>query len=97
VLRPNTTNAIWLGNAILIEASRSFLGVGTQRPTPPWGLMLSSTGRAFMEQAPWLAIFQGLGMASTSSAIPCATRGTRSSAAGAERLAGYFPFSVTPS
>jgi peptide/nickel transport system permease protein len=51
--------SIWLGNAILIEASLSFLGVGTQPPTPSWGLMLSSTGRAFMEQAPWLAIFPG--------------------------------------
>jgi len=52
--------SIWLGNAILIEASLSFLGLGTQPPTPSWGLMLSSTGRAFMEQAPWLAIFPGL-------------------------------------
>jgi len=51
--------SIWLGNAILIEASLSYLGVGTQPPTPSWGLMLSSTGRAFMEQAPWLAIFPG--------------------------------------
>ena len=51
--------SIWLGNAILIEASLSFLGLGTQPPTPSWGLMLSSTGRAFMEQAPWLAIFPG--------------------------------------
>jgi len=52
--------SIWLGNAIFIEASLSFLGLGTQPPTPSWGLMLSSTGRAFMEQAPWLAIFPGL-------------------------------------
>lgn len=52
--------SIWLGNAILIEASLSFLGLGTQPPTPSWGLMLSSTGRAFMERAPWLAIFPGL-------------------------------------
>jgi peptide/nickel transport system permease protein len=52
--------SIWLGNAILIEATLSFLGVGTQPPTPSWGLMLSSAGRAFMEQAPWLAIFPGL-------------------------------------
>ena len=52
--------SIWLGNAILIEATLSFLGVGTQPPTPSWGLMLSGTGRAFMEQAPWLAIFPGL-------------------------------------
>jgi ABC-type dipeptide/oligopeptide/nickel transport system permease subunit len=52
--------SIWLGNAILIEASLSFLGLGTQPPDPSWGLMLSSTGRAFMEQAPWLAVFPGL-------------------------------------
>ena len=52
--------SIWFGNAILIEATLSFLGVGTQPPTPSWGLMLSSTGRAFMEQAPWLAVFPGL-------------------------------------
>jgi ABC-type dipeptide/oligopeptide/nickel transport system permease subunit len=52
--------SIWLGNAILIEATLSFLGLGTQPPTPSWGLMLSSTGRAYMEQAPWLAIFPGL-------------------------------------
>jgi peptide/nickel transport system permease protein len=63
---PNVTapilviGSIWLGNAILIEASLSFLGLGTQPPIPSWGLMLSSTGRAFMEQAPWLAIFPGL-------------------------------------
>jgi len=52
--------SIWLGNAILIEASLSFLGVGTQPPDPSWGLMLSTTGRAFFEQAPWLAVFPGL-------------------------------------
>src|SRR2546422_3082808 len=52
--------SIWLGNAIFIEASLSFLGLGTQPPNPSWGLMLSSTGRAFKEQAPWLAIFPGL-------------------------------------
>jgi len=52
--------SIWLGNAILIEATLSFLGLGTQPPIPSWGLMLSSTGRAFMEQAPWLAIFPGM-------------------------------------
>jgi peptide/nickel transport system permease protein len=52
--------SIWLGNAIFIEASLSFLGLGTQPPQPSWGSMLSSTGRAFMEQAPWLAIFPGL-------------------------------------
>ena len=49
-----------LGAAILAEAALSYLGLGAAEPTPSWGLMLSSTGRAFMEQAPWLAIFPGL-------------------------------------
>ena len=49
-----------LGAAILIEASLSFLGLATQPPSPSWGLMLATTGRQFMEVAPWLAIFPGL-------------------------------------
>ncbi len=44
---------------ILIEAALSFLGLGTQPPTPSWGIMLS-TGRAYLEQAPWLGLFPGL-------------------------------------
>jgi len=54
-----------LGNAILIEASLSFLGLATQPPDPSWGLMLSGTGRRYMEQAPWLAIFPGLAISLT--------------------------------
>lgn len=49
-----------LGNAILTEASLSFLGLGTQPPTPSWGRMLSSEGRFYMEIAPWLAIWPGV-------------------------------------
>lgn len=45
--------------AILIEAALSFLGLGTQPPTPSWGIMLS-TGRGYLEQAPWLGAFPGL-------------------------------------
>jgi peptide/nickel transport system permease protein len=48
-----------LANAILIEASLSFLGLGVQPPTPSWGNMLSAEGRRYMELAPWLAIFPG--------------------------------------
>ena len=33
--------SVWLGNAILIEAALSFLGLGTPPPTPTWGGMLS--------------------------------------------------------
>ena len=54
-----------LGAAILIEASLSFLGLGTQHPNPSWGLMLSSSGREFMETAPWLAIIPGLAISVT--------------------------------
>lgn len=54
-----------LGNAILIEAGLSFLGLSTQPPDPSWGLMLSGTGRRYMEEAPWLAIFPGLAIAVT--------------------------------
>lgn len=54
-----------LGGAILIESGLSFLGLGTQPPNPSWGLMLSTTGRQFMESAPWLAIFPGLAISIT--------------------------------
>lgn len=52
--------SIWLGNAIIIEASLSFLGLGTPPPDPSWGNMLSGSGRAYLERAPWIAIFPGL-------------------------------------
>lgn len=48
-----------VGTAILLEASLSFLGVGTQPPTPSWGLMLSQ-GRLYMFNSPWIMIFPGL-------------------------------------
>ncbi len=48
-----------LSTAILAEASLSFLGLGTQPPTPSWGTMLG-TGRRYMELAPWVAIFPGV-------------------------------------
>jgi ABC-type dipeptide/oligopeptide/nickel transport system permease subunit len=52
--------SIGLGGAILAETGLSFLGLGAQPPTPSWGLLLSSDGRRFMEEAPWLALFPGL-------------------------------------
>jgi peptide/nickel transport system permease protein len=48
------------GNAILIEASLSFLGLGTAEPTPSWGLMLSGSALAYAERAPWVAVFPGI-------------------------------------
>src|SRR5262245_14232740 len=52
--------SVWLGNAIVIEAALSFLGLGTPPPTPTWGGMLSGEGRRSLETAPYLAIFPGL-------------------------------------
>jgi peptide/nickel transport system permease protein len=48
------------GNAILVEASLSFLGLGTAEPTPSWGLMLSGSAASYAEKAPWVAIFPGV-------------------------------------
>jgi len=47
--------------AVLLESSLSFLGLGAQPPEPSWGNMLS-TGRGFMDQAPWLGIVPGMAM-----------------------------------
>lgn len=49
-----------VGQAILIEASLSYLGLGVQEPTPAWGLMLRGGAEEYAESAPWMAIFPGL-------------------------------------
>ena len=50
----------FLGQAILLEASLSFLGLGVAEPVPAWGLMLSGAAVEFAERAPWMAIFPGI-------------------------------------
>jgi peptide/nickel transport system permease protein len=50
---------VYLSSAILAEAGLSFLGLGTQPPTPSWGGMLNSA-RMFMERSPVMAIAPGL-------------------------------------
>jgi peptide/nickel transport system permease protein len=50
----------FLGQAILLEASLSFLGLGVQEPTAAWGLMLHGGATQYAESAPWLAVFPGL-------------------------------------
>ena len=62
---PNTMGPIIVGatlavgNAILIESSLSFLGLGVQPPTPTWGNLLQDS-QATMATKPWLTIFPGL-------------------------------------
>ena len=50
----------FLGQAILLEASLSYLGLGVQEPTPAWGLMLQGGAEEYVESAPWVAVFPGL-------------------------------------
>ena len=57
---PNVSHAViimaatFLGGAILLEASLSFLGLGTPPPAPSWGLMISGPGRDSLETHPTL-------------------------------------------
>src|SRR2546430_16147814 len=53
--------ALGLGNAITLEASLSFLGVGVQPPTPSWGNMIAS-GRDTLLNAPWVATAPGVAL-----------------------------------
>ena len=50
----------FLGQAILLEASLSYLGMGVQEPTAAWGLMLQGGAEEYAESAPWVAIWPGI-------------------------------------
>jgi len=52
--------SVYMSQAILLEASLSFLGLGVSEPTPAWGLMLAGSAMEFFAQAPWMVIFPGL-------------------------------------
>jgi peptide/nickel transport system permease protein len=74
----------FIAQAILLEASLSFLGLGVTEPTPAWGLMLSGSSEQFYREAPWMIIFPASPSASrcspsTCSATRCATTSTRAS------------------
>lgn len=50
---------VGISHAIIIESSLSYLGLGTQPPTPSWGTMINE-GRTFLDSAPWISLFPGL-------------------------------------
>jgi peptide/nickel transport system permease protein len=62
--------------AILTEATLSFLGLGTQPPTPSWGSMLNAA-QQYLTQAPWLSIWPGVAIAVTVFAVNVAGDGLR--------------------
>jgi peptide/nickel transport system permease protein len=57
-----------VATAILAGASLSFLGLGVQRPTPEWGIMLAD-GRTFLQQQWWISAFPGMAIMVTTLAI----------------------------
>jgi peptide/nickel transport system permease protein len=52
-------STLFMAQAIILEASLSFLGLGQQPPAPSWGSMLN-VAKNFMEQAPWMSISPGI-------------------------------------
>src|SRR5258708_28577889 len=73
-IRPNTLAPLLvqasfdLGGAILAAAGLSFIGFGTQPPTPEWGVMISE-GRNYIATQPWLSLFPGLAILFTVAAF----------------------------
>jgi peptide/nickel transport system permease protein len=57
--------AAFVGQAILAEASLSYLGLGAQEPTPAWVLMLQGGAEEYASTAPWIAVSPGLAIALT--------------------------------
>jgi peptide/nickel transport system permease protein len=55
----------FVGQAILAEASLSYLGLGVQEPVAAWGLMLQGGAEEYATNAPWIAIFPGVAIALT--------------------------------
>jgi peptide/nickel transport system permease protein len=53
--------ALGVGNAIMLEAGLSFLGLGVQPPTPSWGNLIAS-GRDTLVNAPWVATAPGIAL-----------------------------------
>ncbi|MDR2535649.1 MAG: ABC transporter permease [Treponema sp.] len=54
-----SSTVLGLSNAILAEATMSYLGLGIQPPIPSWGRMLSES-QNFLFNAPWCALAPGI-------------------------------------
>ncbi len=55
------TAAMDVGSVILSMAGLSFLGLGAQRPTAEWGVMMNEA-RNYMQTAPWIILFPGMAL-----------------------------------
>ena len=65
-----------VAGAIITEATLSFLGLGTQPPTPSWGSMLNAA-QQYLTQAPWMSFWPGVAIAVTVFAVNVAGDGLR--------------------
>ena len=89
-LVPNTlpplivAGTLLVAYVLLVESALSFLGYGMRPPTPSWGGMLNES-QPFYRQAPWLAVFPGLAITLTVTAINLVGDGLRAAAAGRGR------------
>ena len=54
---------VFLGTAIVAEATLSFLGIGVPPDVPSWGGMLNGAAQRYVHLAPWLGVFPGLAIA----------------------------------
>jgi peptide/nickel transport system permease protein len=86
-LVPNTlpplivAGTLLVASVLLVESALSFLGYGMRPPTPSWGGMLNEA-QPFYRQAPWLAVFPGLAITLTVTAINLVGDGLRAASAG---------------
>lgn len=55
----------FVAQAVLLEASLSFLGLGVTEPKPAWGLMLAGSAADYARDAPWIILFPGAAISLT--------------------------------
>jgi len=56
---------LFIGVAVIVEASLSFVGLGVQPPAPSWGTMLADARNYIFSGEWWIALFPGLAICIT--------------------------------
>lgn len=55
----------FIGQAILLSAALTYVGLGASEPAPDWGLMLSGDAANFYREAPWMILMPGIAVTLT--------------------------------
>ena len=69
-----------LGSAILVAASLSFIGLGTQPPAADWGVLVSDGRELLLSGKWWLSVYPGLAIFLTVTALNLMGDGVRDAA-----------------